>query len=66
MDQLTIKIFEQLLSNGTGIETVAILFLGWQLVGLRKSTDEMASKLTEAVSKLDKRITILEVKNGKN
>ncbi|ODA24582.1 hypothetical protein [Photobacterium damselae] len=66
MDQLTIKIFEQLLSNGTGIETVVILFLGWQLVGLRKSTDEMASKLTEAVSKLDKRITILEVKNGKD
>ena len=62
MEPIALEIFQRLLANGTGIETIAIMFLALQLVGLRKATELMTNKLTEAIAKLDKRITILEVR----
>ncbi|HIF9265445.1 hypothetical protein A9D46_14795 [Photobacterium damselae subsp. damselae] len=59
-----LKILEYLVQAGVGVESIAFIFLAYQLNLVRKSLSDAVATFTEKLGEQDKRITVLEVKNG--
>ncbi|PSB78452.1 hypothetical protein [Photobacterium damselae] len=59
-----LKILEYLVQAGVGVESIAFLLLAYQLNLVRKSLSDAVTTFTTKLGEQDKRITVLEVKNG--
>jgi hypothetical protein len=63
---IELKIIDYLIAGGFSAESVAMIFLAYQLFGIKKTLGDAVTKFTATSSDHDKRITVLEVKHGES